>query len=241
MIKNINKRFLAGVMAGVIAISLCSCRKQKKVSVDISNSTSLSSTLNSVSNLTKVDENLKKFNYVCDDGTEYSFEELVNKYHEARLGEYVGEANLMLYRLGNMILQASVAEELGIDVNSISYVDGGIVDHNTGVCKLHVRYDKTIVEDIPGGFQVENIETVSEDYDCGDEVVKLLINMDRARVSGWKIEGSTGSMNTDIDDAYKAFERYLLSSGRVEEDVFGDPNFVMSLDANKVAAYEKIK
>lgn len=240
MLKNVNKRFLAAAMAGVITFSLCSCRSNKKVSVDISNSTTLISTLDRVSNLTKIDENLASFQYECEDGSKYSFEELVDMYHEARLSENVGEANLMLYRIGNMILKASVAEELNLDVNSISNVYGGIVDYNSGICELTIKYNKSVTEEIPGGFQVEDVEKETKKIICGDELRNLLINIDRARVSGWEIGESTGYMNTNIDDAYKAFERYFCTSGTLKES-FGSTTLTMSLDENKVEAYEKTK
>lgn len=228
-----NKKFIAALTAGTIAFTLCSCAKGGEV-VEISNKSTLTSTLNAVSDFTTIDENLESLSYVDGEGNAYDFDALVEKYHEARKGKDLELANSLLYQIGIRIAKASLAEQLDIDCKSITSVTYNSRGGN-GPGTVSVKYNVTKVNEIPGGLQESCVVEEEKTIYADGELANLMINVIRAKSGRLTLGSGNGS---DLDNVYKSFERYMLTSG-VLKDTFGNTELTMELDDVKVKAYKK--
>ena len=247
----LNQKIILLILAGAMLVSLVGCSKKKeKVVANIVPSTSICCTLDAVSNYTKVDEVLENSVYVSDNEKEgKTLDELLEEYNVARINEYARTCNECLYKIGRMILQSSLAEQLCLNYDNIKSFN---ISPRDGYVAT-VVYTEIVSESIPGGLTKEVKKDVVVEFILAGEAYDLAVNINRARVGGWKLDSINGEPT--IDDVYLAFQRFLLSTPVCEEkqpnmwEMLGEKSngdnkpkvfvYSCSLDQEKVDAYNE--
>jgi len=222
----ISKKILALLLTGTMGMSLCAC--SKGTTLTISSKTDLNTTLESVSDLTILDENLEEIVY---EGT--TWEEINEEYKKYREAESKVGCNQTLYKMGLMLLRASLAEQLNINVNDIVNVDwrratyGWFDDFETRQILLDYKEKHTAVCD---GEKIEVPVYKSKEILTLNSLCDLLINLEYCSRNARDL--------SKIDDTYDSFQKYMCNSGNWNKK--GD-TLNMYLDENKVKAYNSIK
>ena len=235
-----NIRVIAGLLAAVLGLT--GCGEQKEPSVKILPSSTISGTLDAVSNLTKMDELLSADKFVNkSDGKEYTFEELLNLYNEARKEEDLSACNTLLYKIGRMIMKAQLAEALNIkpeQIVSLS-IDGTILEGY--VRTTTITYKTKYTEIVSGGIEIEGEKTITRELITDGELDDLAINISRACNHSLEF-GYDGYMDLDIDNVYESFVEHILTTPSIQKNDggwFGTDYYVANaeLSEEKVDAF----
>lgn len=225
-------RVIAGLVAAVLGLS--GCGGQKEPSVKILPSSTISGTLDAVSGLTQMDELLRMDKFVNkSDGEEYTFEELLNLYNEARSNQDLSECNILLYKIGRMIMKAQLAEYLNIEPEQIVslYIDGTIGHTRT----VEITYKTTHNEIVAGGIELNEEKTITRVFYPRGEMDDLAINICRACNHSLKFNDDSVAMDLDVDAVYKSFVEHLLTvvSTNRTKVIFGDDYYTIDADLSQ--------
>ena len=213
--EGITKKIGALALAGSMAVTMCGCgsNKEPQPTVKVPTSATIGGTLDTISDLTTMDEFLEKDKFVNkSDGKEYTFNELLNLYNEARRKEDLSECNTLLYKIGRMIMKAQLAEALGIEPEQIISlsIDGTIVEGHTRTTTITYKTKQTDV--VAGGIELSKEKEVTKEFVTIGEMDDLAINIARACNHSLEFNDDSISMDLDIDNVYKSFVEHLLTT-----------------------------
>ena len=215
---NIIKTTIAPLLAaGVILLSGCS--KEGKIDELITTDTSFTEVLDSVADETQLDENLEILGYQED----------LESYSEARSKVDIEECNTALAKLGKKLIEASVCDHLGINIDDVvDFKYYAIEDmHYTPNCII--KYYKTTTGKATGDIDIKDRKLVEEKYYLGEEASDLAFNTYHAYMGHQDRE-------EDLDEIFKAYQRYLLTTGESEGEKIS-----FRYDDNKIENFENIK
>lgn len=126
--EGLKKRMGALALAGTMAVTMCGCSGNKNdersrhylLNMGMQYMT-IEDTLDAVRDLTKMDEFLSQDKFVnASDCKEYTFDELLKLYEDAYDENDISECNLLLYKIGRMIMKAQIAEALYVEPGQIT-------------------------------------------------------------------------------------------------------------------------
>lgn len=246
-LKNLNinegliKRIGALVLVGSMFATMVGC-SSKKTTVDIPVSVTISSTLDSVSDLTTMDELLNEDVFVNNsNGQEYTFDELLEAYNVARQQQNLSECNTVLYKIGRMIMKAQFAEALNIKPEQITSmsIDGITGGGHTRIST--VTYKTKSTETVSGNIELDEEEIITRDFVTVGEMDNLAINIERACNHALDFDNNSSYMDLNVDNVYESFIEQILTTpsiGKVEV-VFGDDYYTIdaSLSQEKIDAF----
>lgn len=208
-----NKLLLLALAGQLLVLSGCG----KDATVDISHNSTITDTLDTVSDLTTMDEFLAGAKFTSKtNGEESSFEELIAYYNESRKNENLYDCNDALYKIGVMILKAATAEQLGIthdDIVEFSF-DGS--EHNTSGRCVTISYKTHDVENVPGGISVSHEEVKTKTFYLAGEIDALAINTSRAGLHAL-VFNNDDWRELDVDSVYESYVEFMLTSSTIEE------------------------
>ena len=219
----------SGTVYSMVLMSGCG-RKYNEDDVDniIKAEDSFDRVLDSVSENSQIDENL----------TEFGYKEMLNDYVEARKNGLTSTSD-PLEKLGYAILKSSTCELLQINVNDIKdfeirtekkhSFDG---DYTYAYCDLSYYQDHS--EIVNGNIEVNSRRVIERTYELKDEARDMGINYTIAKEKKVGIEQSE-------DKIFKAYQRFLLTSGKVDNSVFGGKEISFDYDDAKVDQFVKSK
>ena len=198
------------------------------VEANISDNTSVTDTLSAISELTIIDDIAKGDTAT---GNFSSYLDIAQYEYEQAFAKKDQEAcNAALYKIGKILFEASISEQLWIDSDSIKQIETEIVDDidikgdlNLNDYKVTVTYtDKD-----------KNTQTVY--FYFKEEGEKLLTNLFYAKNGRWSID--------NCNKVYKAFQRFCLSTGTFREVKVGSDGQTikvldMKVEQNRVDAYD---
>ncbi len=216
---NIFKKTIGPLLAtGVILLT--GCGKEGQINDLITINTSFDEVLDSVADENQLDENLAQLGYETD----------LYKYSEARTKGNIEACNSALADLGKKLIEASVCDHLGIDLEEVvDFKYYAIEDmHYTPNCII--KYYKTTKDKVTGDIDINRRELVEEKYYLGEEAADLAFNAYHSLMGHQDTE-------KDVDDIYKAYQRYLLTTG---ENV-DDNTIFFRYDDDKITKFENIK
>lgn len=219
-----SQKICALTLAGVLLITgLTGCASKD---VYIRSSSTITTTLDYVSDYTNLDEILADAYYESD-GEKISWEDLLTEYEIARGNEDAPKCNSSLYKIGRVLLKASIAEHLGIGFEQIrSFTLTSSKDDSENILTQHIDVSYITSN---GGYKETRIR-------CVDEPSDLRYNVVKASVGAWQLESSSSTTPT-IDDVYRSYVEYLLTSGTLKKSSGGVMEFSTKLDEEKVEAY----
>ena len=216
---NIFQKTLAPILAaGVILLSGCS--KESQIDAVITTDTSFYEVLDSVADENQLDENLAQLEYEND----------LDKYSKARSQGNIEECNTALANLGKRLIEASVCDHLGIDLEDVVDFKYYAIEDMNYTPNCIIKYYKTTTDKATGDIDINRRELVEEKYYLGEEAADLAFNAYHSLMGHQDTE-------KDVDDIYKAYQRYLLTTG---ENVDDDTIF-FRYDEDKISKFENIK
>lgn len=204
--------------AGVILLTGCS--KEGKINDSITTDTSFNEVLASVADDTQLDENLDQLGYETD----------LAKYAEARSQGNIEKCNSALADLGKKLIEASVCNHLGINLEDVVDFKYYAIENMNYTPNCIIKYYKTTTGKATGDIDINRNELVEEKYYLGEEAADLAFNAYHSLMGHQDTE-------KDVDDIYKSYQRYLLTTG---ENVDDDTIF-FRYDDNKIENFENIK
>ena len=226
------------VLAGSMAVTMCGCgsKKEPKPTVKVPTSATIGGTLDTISDLTAMDEILAKDKFVNkSDGKEYTFNELLNLYNEARREEDLSACNTLLYKIGRMIMKAQLAEALGIEPEQITSlsIDGSIGDRRVRTTTITYKIKQTDV--VAGGIEISKEQEVTREFATIGEMDDLAINIARACNHSLEFNDDSIAMDLDIDNVYKSFVEHLLTTTTIKKVnvIFGDDYYDISAELSQ--------
>ena len=248
-IRNLNvreeliKRLCALALAGTMTFTMCGCGgKAPKLTVKIPTSSTIGGTLDSIRDLTTMDELLMEDKFVNkSDGQEYTFDELLQLYQVARQEENLSDCNTLLYKIGRMIMKAQIAEALNIEPEQITSlsIDGTIVEGHRRITT--VTYKNKYVETVSGGIEINKEEEITRGFATYGEIDDLAINIVRASNHSLKFNNEKSHMDLDVDNVYTSFIEHLLTTPTISKTkvIFGDDQYNLdaTLSQEKVDAF----
>lgn len=215
---NIFKRTITPLLAvGVILLSGCS--KEGKIDELITTDTSFNEVLDSVADETQLDENLEKLDYQED----------LENYSEARSKIEIEECNDALAKLGKKLIEASVCDHLGINIDDVVDFKYYAIEDMYYTPNCIIKYYKTTTGKATGDIDINDRELVEEKYYLGEEASDLAFNAYHAYMGHQERE-------QEIDRIFKAYQRYLLTTGESEGEKIS-----FRYDDNKIENFENIK
>lgn len=215
---NIFKRTITPLLAvGVILLSGCS--KEGKIDELITTDTSFNEVLDSVADETQLDENLEKLDYQED----------LENYSEARSKIEIEECNDALAKLGKKLIEASVCDHLGINIDDVVDFKYYAIEDMYYTPNCIIKYYKTTTGKATGNIDINDRELVEEKYYLGEEASDLAFNAYHAYMGHQERE-------QEIDRIFKAYQRYLLTTGESEGEKIS-----FRYDDNKIENFENIK
>lgn len=221
--KKIHKPLMLLGTAGIMALSGCSIT-DADVDQLITTSTSFDDVLDSVSELTTVDENLEYYNY----------ESILEEYIKNRKAEDLTATSDSLRDLGYLILKSSICDSLGLDQGSVKSLSLDVEETflgrppiyvTTSTCTVdyYVKNEKTV----NGNIDISNTELCSETFNITAEGESLCSNIKDAE------EHNLQTLE-DADEVFQSYERFLTTSGEIVNQIF-------ERDINYTYDEEKIK
>lgn len=215
---NIFKGTIAPLLAaGVILLSGCS--KEGKIDELITTDTSFTEVLDSVADATQLDENLEMLGYQED----------LEKYSEARSKIDIEECNDALAKLGKKLIEASVCDHLGINIDDVVDFKYYAIEDMNYTPNCIIEYYKTTTGKETGDIDIDDRELVKEKYYLGEEASDLVINTYHAYMEHQYRE-------QEIDKIFEAYQRYLLTTGESEGEKIS-----FRYDDNKIENFKNIK
>lgn len=249
MLKKASERkkalFLAVIMGVCYVVSGCS--KQEKVTVNIPISATINGTLDTIDELTTMNEFLYNDVFINEsDKQETTFGELLAYYNESRKNEDLPACNDALYKIGRMILKAQVAEALQInleDITGFSY-EAYQQDYNKYQAEATVSHKVRWLEEVSGGIKVPHETEETNTYNLEGELIDLALNVNHAQLH--VLSFNTKDTAFDVDYVYESYVEAILvstqkretknsSSKETEYYIYGE------LDSAKVDAFTKVK
>lgn len=221
--KKIHKPLMLLGTAGIIALSGCSIT-DADVDQLITTSTSFDDVLDSVSELTTVDENLEYYNYAS----------ILEEYTKNRKAEDLTATSDSLRDLGYLILKSSICDSLGLNPGSVKSLSLDVEETflvrppiyvTTSTCTVdyYVKTEKTV----NGNIDISKTELCSETFNITAEGESLCSNIKDAE------EHNLQTLE-DADEVFQSYERFLTTSGEIVNQIF-------ERDINYTYDEEKIK
>jgi len=240
-LKDLKKRIAALGVAGSLMIGgVAGCSSiNKDDDLHIGTETSIESTLEDASPYTDMDENLAQSSFHESEKASVSWNELQDKYIEARSTEDVEKCNDSLFKIGYLILKASVSEQTGIDFNRIVNVKC-VLDEDTKSedYLVTVTYTEPYVEKVAGNIDIERERTVEKTFRYKGNSFKFITNLLLAKKGQLSLKPADGKVT--VDDTYRVYQGYILSSGVLEDTLWGEYQVVdTELSDEKVAAFKR--
>ena len=215
-------KIFKGTIAPLLAVGvilLSGCSKEGKIEELITTDTSFNEVLDSVADETQLDENLEMLGYQED----------LEKYSEARSKIDIEECNDALAKLGKKLIEASVCDHLGINIDDVVDFKYYAIEDMNYTPNCIIEYYKTTTGKETGDIDIDDRELVKEKYYLGEEASDLVINTYHAYMEHQYRE-------QEIDKIFKAYQRYLLTTGESEGEKIS-----FRYDDNKIENFENIK
>lgn len=232
--------WVAGTMVVATAIGAVVKYAVLKPRVTISNTTTISSTLDSVKDETELDENISEF---LDE--EQTLKALDEAYLECRKNSDREGCNRYLYQMGDLILKAKVAACLNINPKNIKDIDyflGETKFDPVDCYMIRVKYD--VDSFLPGN--IKTTKTCEAELYADGDLYNLLYNTVSAGKEKWYLienyDQNSVYINDKItiDDVYKSFQRAILCSEQEIPTIFSEEGCISSeLNTKYVDAYNQ--
>lgn len=216
---NIFQKTIGPLLAAGI-ILLTGCSKEGQINDSLTIDTSFNEVLDSVADENQLDENLAQLGYETD----------LDKYSDARSKGDIEKCNSALADLGKKLIEASVCDHLGIDLEDVVDFKYYAIENMNYTPNCIIKYYKTTTGKAIGDIDINRRELVEEKYYLGEEAADLAFNAYHSLMGHQDTE-------KDVDDIYKSYQRYLLTTGENVED----DTIFFRYDDDKINKFESIK
>lgn len=227
--KLLKYRALSCALVLSAALPCSGCKERDKIEFpDISNSSTIAATLESINTTTTMDEIFAVDCFVDNrNDNSYAFDELLKLYEDARKEENLIKCNNILYKIGKMIMKAQLSETLNIDVERITNLDIDLVKNTNSDSNMldkivTISYKANDKETVSGGIELNKEEEITNTYLLENELADLAINT-------WNAYNCF--LNFDaVDAVYKSYIEHLLTSATISKPYMFDSREVISAD-----------